>query len=244
MRRNMKKQAINKVLFMSAGVTLGAMASRASAITPTGTLNSSFYGAPLAVQTINTGFGDSTAGDGTSNGGSELDALYANVSSGNLNVFLAGNFESNGNHVNLFIADGRAGQNVLNANASPLNGANGLTFPTGFNATYAIDGNDYQGTFYFDTFDLVGNTSNYAGSVALNGGIGSGSLAGFSAGINNTNALGVNGSSGTAADPNAAAAVTTGLEVQIPLSALGNPTSSLQVLAEINGGGDSYLSNQ
>jgi autotransporter-associated beta strand protein len=125
-----------------------------------------------------------------------------------------------------------------------LNGANGLTFPTGFSATYAIDGNDYQGTFYFDTFDLVGNTSNYAGAVSLSGGVGSGSLAGFSAGINNTNAAGVNGSTGTAADPNAASAVTTGLELQIPLSALGNPTNSLQVFADINGGGDSYLSNQ
>ena len=241
----MRKHALNKVLFISAGVALSGMASRARAMTLTGTLNSSFYGAPLAVQTINTGFGDSTAGDGTSSGGSELDAVYANVSSGSLYVFLAGNFESNGNHVNLFIADGRTGQSVLNANGGPLNGANGLTFPTGFSATYAIDGNDYNGTFYFDTFDLVGNTSNYAGAVPLSGGIGSGSLAGFSAGINNTNAAGVNGSSGTAADPNAAGAVTTGLELQIPLSALGNPTSSLQViLADINGGGDSYFSNQ
>jgi autotransporter-associated beta strand protein len=240
----MKKQAIKRVLFVSAGVALTGMVPRANALTPTGTLNTSIYGAPLAVQTINTGFGDSTATDGSSGGGSELDALYANASAGYLNVFLSGNFENNGNHVNLFIADGRAGQSVLNANGGPLNGANGLTFPTGFSATYAIDGNDYQGTFYFDTFDLVANSSNYAGAVSLNGGIGSGALAGFNAGINNTNAAGVNGSTGTAADPTAAAAVTTGLELQIPLSALGNPTNSLQVFADINGGGDSYLSNQ
>jgi fibronectin-binding autotransporter adhesin len=240
----MRTQAIRKVLFTSAGVALAGIGSRANALTPTGTLNSTVYGAPLATQTVNTGFGDSTAGDGTSGGGSELDALYANASAGYLNVFLSGNFESNGNHVNLFIADGRAGQSVLNANGSPLNGANGLTFPTGFSATYAIDGNDYQGTFYFDTFDLVANSSNYAGAISLTNGVGSGSLAGFSAGINNINAAGVNGSTGTAASATDADAVTTGLELQIPLSALGNPTGSLQVMADINGGGDSYLSNQ
>jgi hypothetical protein len=32
--------------------------------------------------------------------------------------------------------------------------------------------------------------------------------------------------------------------VAIPLSLLGNPTSSIQVVADINGGGNSYLSNQ
>ena len=47
-----------------------------------------------------------------------------------------------------------------------------------------------------------------------------------------------------AADPAAANAVGTGLELSIPLSLLGDPTGPIEVLAAINGGGDTYLSNQ
>ena len=43
-----------------------------------GTLNSGFYGSALAVQTVNTGFGDATGGDSAN--GSELDAAYGNIS--------------------------------------------------------------------------------------------------------------------------------------------------------------------
>ncbi len=61
--------------------------------------------------------------------------------------------------------------------------------------------------------------------------------------INNSNALGVSG--GTAAgDPVAAAAVTTGVEVRIPLSQLGNPAGAIRVAGFINNGDCNYLSNQ
>ena len=40
------------------------------------------------------------------------------------------------------------------------------------------------------------------------------------------------------------ASTTTGLELAIPLSAIGYTGGSIGVLADINGGGDSYLSNQ
>src|SRR4051794_23346393 len=76
------------------------------------------YGAPLGTQTNNTGFGDSTSGDGTSGGGSELDGIYSVVSGGNLNILITGNLETNFNHLNLFIADGRPGQNTINANGA------------------------------------------------------------------------------------------------------------------------------
>ncbi len=50
------------------------------------------YGGPLAVQTINTGFGNSSY-TGTPNGpdanGSELDAAYGTIANGNLYLFLA-----------------------------------------------------------------------------------------------------------------------------------------------------------
>jgi hypothetical protein len=247
----MKKRSIQLSICTAAGVALAALSQPAFAAGPTvdGTLDPSLYGGALATQTINTGFGDSTVGDGTSSGGSELDAAYGTVQNGNLYLFFAGNYENNGNHINIFIADGRAGgQNVLSANSSSgnLSTANGLTFPTGFNATYVIDGNASGNTFYIDQYDLTRNSANYLGGVPLSGGIGNNqTLNGIAVGVNNTNAAGVVGStSGTAADPTAADAVTTGLELAIPLAALGYPSGSVQVLAAINGGGDSYLSNQ
>jgi hypothetical protein len=69
-------------------------------------------------------------------------------------------------------------------------------------------------------------------------------IAGIAVGFNNKNTAGVNGTSGTAANPTAANAVTNGLELGIPLSALGNPTGSVQVLVCINGSSFVYLSNQ
>jgi hypothetical protein len=34
------------------------------------------------------------------------------------------------------------------------------------------------------------------------------------------------------------------MELQIPLNMIGNPAGAVMVMADINGGGDSYLSNQ
>ncbi|MGA2442326.1 MAG: dockerin type I repeat-containing protein [Tepidisphaeraceae bacterium] len=202
----------------------------------------------LATQTINTGFGDNTVGDGTSGGGSELDAAYGVVQNGNLYLFLSGNFENNGNHVDVFIADGASGgQNVLNiSNGWTAAGMNGSVFSPNFNANLMLDANDYAGTLYVDKYVLnaTGSTNTYLGQIGLSGGVGNGTLGGMTFGLNNTNAAGVNGNAGTAADSTAAQAVSTGLEIGIPLSALGNPTGNIEVLADINGGGDGYLSNQ
>jgi len=234
--------------FFLAGALAGAATLAAHAqITVDGTLDAA-YGSALAVQTINTGFGDSTVGDGTSNGGSELDAGYGLISGGNLNVFLAGNFQNNGNHVNVFISDGRAGQSTLAVpTTGTLQAMNGSVFSPGFQATYALDLNDYTSTLYAEEYSLTGTPSGgYVGAVGLTGGIGSGIPGpnGIAYGFNNLNAAGVNGVTGTAANQTAAAAVTTGLEISIPLADLGNPTGPVDVLADINGGGDTYLSNQ
>ena len=116
---------------------LGAAAC-ASAQNLNGTVSPSFYGSPLAIQTINTGFGGNTAPD--SGTGSELDAAYGKISGGDLYLFLAGNVQNNGNHLNVFIAGGAAGQNTLNAPAgSNLASMNGSVFSPGFNATFGFD---------------------------------------------------------------------------------------------------------
>jgi hypothetical protein len=240
------------LLSVCTGACLSAAMAMSAGAAISGNLATSSvsYGGPLATQTINTGFGDSTIGDGTSAGGSELDAAYGVVSGGALNVFLSGNFEDNGNHVNLFVSDGRPGQPVLALpGGDTMSTMNGSVFSPGFQATYALDANDFSGTTYVEEYTLTAPTvltGAYVGSFGVPGGIGSGTPGQATIALNNTNAAGVNGNSGTAASAAAADAVLTGMEVSIPLSVLGNPApgSTLMFLADVNGGGDNYLSNQ
>ncbi|HEX4052994.1 MAG TPA: PEP-CTERM sorting domain-containing protein [Tepidisphaeraceae bacterium] len=247
MRKKLVRSSLVAAACVAAGITVGARGG----VVVDGTINGAEgYGGPIATQTVNTGFGDSTVGDGTSGGGSELDAAYGVVQNGNLYVFLSGNVEDNGNHVNLFISDGRAGQSTLSVPATgTLQAMNGSVFSPGFQATYAMDINDYLETDYVEEYTYSGPgalSGGYIGSIPVAGGIGTGTPGIATIGWNDTNAAGVNGNAGTAADPVAADAVTTGMEVAIPLSALGNPANgtSILVLADINGGGDTYLSNQ
>ena len=206
------------------------------------------YGAPLALQTNNTGFGDSTSADGHSTGGSELDAAYGVVQNGNLNILFTGNFENNGNNLDVFIADGRPGQNTIKAasGSAIVNKMNTSKFSPGFAATYGLAINDFHDTVFVNQFDMTQATapSNFFGSFAPNTNT-STTLQGVAFSLNNTNAAGVNGTTATAADPTAAAAVQTGMEISIPLSQLGSPSGgSIAILADINGGGNSFLSNQ
>ncbi|HLX95040.1 MAG TPA: PEP-CTERM sorting domain-containing protein [Verrucomicrobiae bacterium] len=215
-----------------------------------GTVSPSFYGSPLAGQTINTGFGNA-AGGNDSAGGSELDAAYGTISGGNLYLFLAGNVENNGNHLNVFIAGGAAGgQNVLNAPATgTLATMNGSTFSPGFNATFAFDENDYAGTLYSEEYNLIGGTGGYVGSLANSGtgiyagidGTGQSTVGTIGLYVNNNNASTM-GAAGAAYA--GGAAVTTGYELVIPLSSIGYGGGNIMVLADVNGGGDSYLANQ
>lgn len=205
------------------------------------------YGGALGVQTINTSFGNSSGGGDAS--GSELDAIYGTISGGSLYLFVAGNFQNNGNHLNLFLADGRTGQSTLNTTVSPISAMNGSTFSSGFSATFAIDLNDYyngtSATLYTSTADLVAGTGGFQGAVGLTGGIGSGTLGdGIEVALNNAHAstMGTAGLARTGAT--SGANTTTGLELAIPLSLLGNAAGSIEVLADINGGGNTYLSNQ
>ena len=208
----------------------------------------------LATQTINTSFGDSAyTGTPPDANGSELDAAYGVVQSGNLDLFFAGNYEGNGNHLVVFIDDGAmsggtpTGQNTLNiSNNWTAAGMNNSVFSPGFYADLLIDANDYSQQLYVDQYKLnpTGSTNSYLGSVALSSGIGHGTLGGIGFGLNNSNTAGVIGdANGGAATPGAAGAVSTGLEISIPMSALGNPTN-IKVLAAVNGNNDGFMSNQ
>lgn len=241
----------NTIASMSAIVATGLFAASASAqITIDGNLDPA-YGSALATQTVTTGFGDA-GGNNDSAGGSELDAAYGSIQGANLDLFLAGNLENNGNHLNVFISGGAAGQSTLSLPATgTMKAMNGSQFSPGFQATYAFDANNYQGTWYSEEY-------NYAGTGALSGGyvgalgesstgIAAGSTGGFvTLGINNNNAstMGPLGPAGTAYPQSQALAVTTGIEMSIPLSQIGYTGGAIEVLADVNGGNDGYLANQ
>jgi hypothetical protein len=190
-----------------------------------GTLDGS-YGSALSVQTVNTTWGSGTA----ASGGNQLDAAYGIISGGNLNLFFAGN-TSDGNHLQVFLSDGRTGQSTFSGIGGQMTAQNGSIFSPGFSATYAIDVNTYTGTIYAGLLDLIANTGGYAGAAPDAGG----TIGGVQFAVNNSSSAGTGSNTGAGA-----LAVTTGWEMSIPLSYLANP-SSVEVLADISNGG---LSNQ
>ncbi len=209
------------------------------------------YPAPLASQTNYTGFGDRLA---THNWGSELNQLFVKCENGVLYIAVTGNLEGNGNAIHFYIDTGRSQSNTFNLTTDCINcsvqGMSGVVFD--HNPDYALGVNRYDGgegndNIYIDLHDLVGNQSEYLGSVAV--GQGEGAVGqGVKAGFDNSNVQGVTSNPNNIGDPSTAV---NGLEVAIPLSALGNPTGSIRILAVLTGGADlgdpcrgTYLSNQ
>ncbi|MEM8947344.1 MAG: PEP-CTERM sorting domain-containing protein [Planctomycetota bacterium] len=247
------------------------MATPAAAITVDGTLDGA-YGSALAVQTVETQFGDNMDPGGFSNEG-ELDAGYAAVDGGRLFVMLTGNVGQNFNKLSVFIDSQAGGENVLDGSLTydfGDVGANfdGLTFDSGFEADYHIFGRWGGGAFEVDVVDRAASTpgaelgNSGAASVGAGTGIQSGTvMAGGTAttgadagtfltqdvdfGFNNTNIAGVVGGTG-AADPVAAAAVTTGFEFSIALADIGSPSigDTIKIHAAYGNGDNNFHSNQ
>ena len=238
-----------KVLTASSIIILASSLATMLAQNLNGTVNNAFYGSPLAIQTINTQFGNA-AGGNDSAGGSELDAAYGMVSGGNLYLFLAGNFENNGNHLNVFLNGGAPGQSVLSLPATgTMQAMNGSIFGGGFQATFAYDMNDFSGALYNEEYLYGGPgvlNGGYVGSVAhTSTGIYAGSYGGVaSLYLNNNHASTMGPATAALSGATSGANTTTGIELVIPLSAIGYTGGNIEVLADINGGGDTYLSNQ
>ncbi|MCA9235584.1 MAG: PEP-CTERM sorting domain-containing protein [Planctomycetales bacterium] len=244
-----------------------------AAPTVDGTLDGS-YGAPYAVQTVQTNFGDASDPTGLgAGGGGELDAAYATFSGGRLYVMLTGNIEPNFNKVSVFIDSILGGENTLNGalaydfgNVSQNFG--GLTFDAGFEADYHLFARWGGGAFEMDVVNRAASApgaelGNYGAATSGSGtGVQSGSiLAGGTAttgadagmfltqnldfGFNNTNTAGVTGGT-AAADPIAAAAVTTGLEFSVALADIGatSPGDIIKIHAVYGNGDNNYHSNQ
>ncbi len=255
-----------------------------AAPTVDGTLDGS-YGAAIAVQGVQTQFGDANP-PGVLNG-SELDAAYASISGGRLYLMLTGNLEPNFNKLDVFFDSKAGGENTMTATPqydydpgaegwnSPF--MHGVIFDTGFTADYHLyarwGGGNNTGPFEVDfvnrnggadtlvpgsngkspdnpTIGLIATGSIPAGNVAVYGpnsvmAPSSALTQNLDFAINDNNALGVTGGT-AAADTNAAAAVTTGMEFSIALADLGNPApgSTIKIAAVVNNSDHRYLSNQ
>ena len=200
------------------------------------------YGGALAVQTVETQFGDNL---------SEWNAAYGRVEGGRLYVMLTGNLEANFNKLEVFIDSKAGGQSIFSgAGNDNANNMNGLVFDNGFTADFHLilrrgGGN----TFDLDFANLGSSTfSSYAnlfgGALTGNGLTGTG-VNGNSIGVgyDDSNVAGILG--GTAAANQAAAlAVTTGLEFSIDLADLGWLAGDIRVMVGQNNQGHNYWANQ
>ncbi len=211
---------------------------------------------------------------GVGSGGSELDAAYGLIINNVLFLTIAGNLEGNGNEINLFFMTGPGGHNTLTTNNPAIGGgtlgvlnymaADGLTFDPGFAPNYWIGANIGTSPYrlYVDYSQIWPGGTNAAGvatngyylgqTTSTNGTLSLGSNPFFiEATLNDSN---TNGVSGTTCNTNsvgaqqsvAAAQVRSGLELAIPLQAIGSPTGSIAVCAIISGQGPdhNYLSSQ
>jgi hypothetical protein len=212
------------------------------------------YGAPLASQTNYTGFGDRVSLDQTS--GSELNQLFIKCVNGVLYLAVTGNLEGRpfSNSIHFYIDTGRNPNNTFTLTTGCINcsvqGMSGVVFdhkPDYVLSVSHFDDGQGNDNIYIDLHDVVNNQSTYLGAVAV--GAGEGTVdQGVKAGFDNSNLQGVTSDPNNIGNP---ATATTGLEVAIPLSALGNPQGEIKILALLTGGADlgnechgTYLSNQ
>lgn len=223
----------------------------AQAQTVDGTLDGS-YGPALVLQTNTTGFGNAGGGSQTSAGGSEIDGAYAQISGGNLYLMLTGNLQNNGDKLEIFFDSKAGGQNAVsggNNGSSGLGSMVGLTFDPLFGADYHLTVYCYNSGASFTT----GGDFVVLGAGGAGGGLGQiqsrtrplnfpgGSVGTYS--IDNSNGAGVDGNGGGVGG---AGAVTTGIELEIPLSTLGTSFNGgdIKICAFVNGGNHDFASNQ
>ncbi len=230
------------VLATSTAALLAAAGS-AQAVTVDGTRDAS-YGAALALQTVETQFGDNE---------SEWNGGYAQIDSGKLYLMLTGNLSANFNKLEIFIDSKAGGQSVFDSSGNDdADRMDGTVFDAGFTADYHIIAR--RGSFGGDKFDVdfadLG-AQTFSAYADVFGGVfeGSGSTgtgvnaSAIGVAYDNSNVAGVLGGTG-AADQVAAAAVTTGLELEIDLADIGYVGGPINIMVGQNGDGHHFWSNQ
>ncbi len=218
----------------------------ASAITVDGTLDPLYT--LLSSQSNQTDGTDASQGLVDFSTGSELDAAYGAVDNGVLYLMFPGNLQdticglqacTDFDVLEVFIDSQSGGQNVLLSNSPEGFSFAGLTFDGGFAPDYwlefhaegALD-NRFSRQAYFaelptgggGAVDFLGSGSNAGAPGMLSGGT---NPFGFLATLDNRNIRGVASGCGAASG----AGVTTGIELAIPLAAVGNPADCIRVSA-------------
>ena len=208
-----------------------------------GTRDDALYSTPVALQTIETGFGDNA---------SEWNAAYSYVNRGRLHLLFTGNLEANFNKLEIFI-DSKPGGSTTFASAGNdgANAMNGMKFDTNFAPDYHLVARRGSAKFDLDIANLGTSASSFLGDVFGGGdsgsgitGTGAGNSQPIRVGYNGSNTAGIGGNGGVLADQFAAAAVTTGLELSIDLADLGNPTGPIKVMLLQNNNDHTFLANQ
>jgi len=246
----MVRSPTRRAATVATAVAAALCADPAVAVTVDGVLDLE-YGPPLAVQTTQTSFEDSSPGLSPDPvriaNGSELDALYAFVDGNVLRLMLAGNLGfccsasySHQEVLDVFIDSQPGGQSTLR-NDNPLvgwagtalMGLAGLSFDLGFEPDYWLGCTINTYSSYAElpaagrgeAYNLGSNLVGAPG--VLTNGI---NPFGILIAVDNSNAAGV----GTGCAPASGARVTTGIEWAIPLAAIGNPTGCFRVCALVN----------
>lgn len=217
------------------------------------------YGPALWSQNVGTQFGNNSDGTRDVSTGSEIDALFGSISGSVLNLGLAGNLETNFNHVLVFLDFAAGGQNVVSNTNADINFNNlnnnvaGMRFDTGFGADYVIDYTNGIGgggpEHFLNSASMMTDGTGLGGFVG--GGLKSdGAISGVDAnGVgltvdsDNSNILGV----GNLGDPfdSSPDSVMTGIEMSIDLSSVGwDGSSPVNVAAFVVSGNFDFMSNQ
>ncbi len=194
-----------------------------------------------ALQTTGTGFGNNL---------SELDGAYVRTTATDLYLTLTGNLEANFNKLVIFFdANPTTGQNTIAA-VNPVTESSGnlagLRFDRGFAPESFLSIRQGGGSLYASFVNLTGAagfgtdlspaTHEFTQALDFGGGV-MGELS-----LNNNNTGGVDGT-----NPNSPGTVQTGVEIRIPLSALGagiTATTPIHVMPIVANGNYDYLSNQ
>ena len=162
-----------------------------------------------------TGFGNETDGtidgSGPNGGGSEINAVYLAKDATNLYIFVAGNLETNGNGLDIYIDTGAGGQATLSGVSGSggfiPGGQSGLVFDTGVDANYVLsvdtfdnDGDGLTVNVPRAWFGNLGASVDLAGNITGYGAAGAGTVSGGDAGapalglaVDNSNIAGVEG---------------------------------------------------
>lgn len=213
------------------------------------------YGAALGIQDTMTNFGNASVGLVDHCDGSEIDAIYGFIDEERLNLVIAGNVESNFNHLEVFIDYGDGGQNSIrgdnpgvNYNALGRMGSDGktpgLTFDEGFDADVYVEFDCGGEEFHF--YAAAAQMLTDGGGTGLElGGAESGQVLtnfnGMQVALDNSNVGGVVGG----IDVDDGSGVQTGVEISIPLVRfVGYAGDDIKVCAFINSNAHDYVSNQ